>query len=187
MNNAQNVTAAKPPIGGAIYAAPVGTTLPTDTDTALDPAFEDLGFVSEDGVTNGSNIDSSDTKEWGGATVLTTLNSKDDTFKFKLLEILRKSVAEFVYGKNNVLGDLSTGLTIKVSSEDIPEVALVIDMIMRNNVKKRFCVPCAKISQIEDIVYEGKSAVGYNTTLKCTPDSAGYTHYEYIKQAQVSG
>lgn len=43
--NAQNVSAAKPKIGGAIYAAAIGTTLPTDTDTALDAAFKSLGYV----------------------------------------------------------------------------------------------------------------------------------------------
>lgn len=36
---------------GAANVAPVGTTLPTDSSTALDPAFVDLGFLSEDGAT----------------------------------------------------------------------------------------------------------------------------------------
>lgn len=187
MNNAQNVSAAKPPIGGAIYAAPVGTTLPTDTDTALDPAFKDLGFVSSDGITNGTNIDSSDVKAWGGDTVLTTINSKDDTFKFNLIETLREDVLKFVYGAANVSGSLLTGLHIGVSSQDVPEVALVIDMLLRGNVKKRFCVAAAKISNVEDIVYNDNNAIGYNTTLKCSPGSDGYTHHEYIKAANISG
>ena len=45
-NNASNVTAAKPKIGGAIYMAPTGTELPTDAETALNAAFVNLGFVS---------------------------------------------------------------------------------------------------------------------------------------------
>jgi hypothetical protein len=38
-------------ITGELYAAPVGTALPTDTSTALNAAFKGLGYFSEDGVT----------------------------------------------------------------------------------------------------------------------------------------
>ena len=31
-----------------------------------------------------------------------------------------------------------------------------------------------------DIVYKDSEAIGYETTLKATPDSSGQTHYEYI-------
>jgi hypothetical protein len=35
---------------GAVYIAPDGTALPTDATTALDAAFIELGYVSDDGV-----------------------------------------------------------------------------------------------------------------------------------------
>lgn len=187
MANAQNVSAAKPPVGGAIYAAPIGTTLPTDTDTALDAAFKSLGYVSDEGLTNTTNIESQNIKAWGGDTVLVTLTSKDDGFKFNLIESVDVDVLKSVYGDNNVSGDLTTGISINVSSEDIPEKAYVIDMIMRGNIKKRICVPSAKISAIEDIVYNDTDPVGYNITTDCTPDTYGNTHYEYIKKSGISG
>ena len=43
MANAQNVTAAKPKIGGAVSRAPLGSTLPTDAKAALNAAFKSLG------------------------------------------------------------------------------------------------------------------------------------------------
>ena len=52
MQDARNVTQASLKVGGAVYYAPIGTILPTDATTELDPAFKSLGYISEDGLTN---------------------------------------------------------------------------------------------------------------------------------------
>ena len=39
-NTVSNVTAGKPKIGGAVFRAALGSTLPTDATTALDAAFK---------------------------------------------------------------------------------------------------------------------------------------------------
>ena len=39
MAKAENVSTAKPKVGGAIYSAPSGTTLPNDAKTALSALF----------------------------------------------------------------------------------------------------------------------------------------------------
>lgn len=46
--DASKVTSAKPKVKGAIYNAPLGSTLPTDASSELDAAFKALGYVSED-------------------------------------------------------------------------------------------------------------------------------------------
>ena len=66
------VTAGKPKVGGALFRAPAGTALPTDAVTALAEAYKCLGYVSEDGVTNSTSIDSDEVKAWGGDIVLTS-------------------------------------------------------------------------------------------------------------------
>ena len=178
-----NVTAAKPKIGGAIYAAPVGTALPTDATTALNVAFKELGYASEDGITNSNSPESDTIKAWGGDTVLTLLKSKDDTFKFTLIEALNTEVLKIVYGNSNVTGTIEDGLTIKANSKDLEEHAWVIEMVLKDNAMKRIVIPQAKVSEIGDIAYGDSDAVGYETTLSCAADSAGNTHYEYIKSA----
>ena len=68
MSNSANVNAGKPAATGAIFVAPLGTTLPTDATTAKNGAFVELGYVSEDGVTNSNSTNSADIKAWGGDT-----------------------------------------------------------------------------------------------------------------------
>ena len=186
-NTASYVSAGKPNVGGAIYSAPKGTSLPTSTSEALDGSFACLGYCSEDGLTNSTNLESETIKAWGGDTVLTIQTSKDDTFKFTLLEVLNIDVLKFMYGADNVSGTLESGLNIKVNNADVDEVALVIDMIMRDSTAKRIVIPDCKISEIGDIVYSDSAAVGYETTVTCMPDGDGNNHYEYLLKASVSG
>ena len=61
-NTVANVSAGKPAVGGAIYIAPSGTTLPTDCTTALGTAFKALGYCSYDGRTNANSANSRDIK-----------------------------------------------------------------------------------------------------------------------------
>ena len=183
MTTASNVSAAKPQVGGAIHTAPVGTPLPTNAIDPLDSAFESLGYVSEDGITNGTALEVEKIKAFGGDTVLVIQKSKEDTFKYVLIEVKSKTVLGYVYGEDNVTGTLETGIAITVNNKDVPERSIIIDMIMRDNVLKRIVIPSCKISEVGDIVYSDGEAVGYDTTVDCTPDAEGNTHYEYLQKA----
>lgn len=180
MGNVANVSAGKPKVGGAICRAPLGTTLPTDAVTALDAAFKNLGYCSEDGLINSNTAETSEVKAWGGDTVLVIQSSKSDTYTFTLIESTNTEVLKSVYGDSNVSGDLTTGIVIKANNAEQEEKAWVIDMILKGGVLKRIVIPNGKVSQVGEIKYGDGSAIGYPTTLSCTPDTAGNTHYEYI-------
>lgn len=178
-----NVTAAKPKVGGSIYIAPVGTTLPTTAAGTLDNAFVELGYASEDGLTNNNTPESDVVKAWGGDTVLTLMNSRDDTFSLTLIEATNVEVLKLVYGDDNVTGTLATGIAITANTKDLDAHAFVIDMVLKGGAAKRIVIPNAKVSEIGEIAYTDSNAVGYETTLTCEADANGNTHYEYIKAA----
>src|SRR5690625_2654209 len=183
MSNAQNVTTAKPKVGGAIYTAPLGTELPTDAITELDSAFKSLGYVSEDGLTNENTPESEAIKAWGGDTVASVQTGKEDKFTYTLIEALNINVLKQVFGPDNVEGDLDTGISIKVNNKELQEHVVVIDMIMRGNILKRIVIPAGKVAEVGEISYKDEDPVGYETTLECIPDANGNTHYEYIQKA----
>lgn len=178
-----NVSAGKPAVGGAVYRAASGTTLPTDATTTLAAAFKALGYCGEDGLVNSNSPSTSDIKAWGGDTVLTLQDEKTDTFQFTLIEALNTEVLGAVYGSTHVSGDLATGLTVEATADEQAEAVWVVDMILNSSTKKRVVIPHGKISEIGDITYSDSDAIGYEITITALPDTDGVTHYEYLKQS----
>lgn len=175
-----NVSAGKPAIGGAVYVAPVSTSMPTNASSTLGAAFTGLGYISDDGLTNEHSPESDVVKAWGGDVVLTVNEGTEDKFTFKLIEILDVNVLKFVFGDNNVTGTLATGITLTVNGS-IPETkSLVVDMVLRDKALKRIVIPNAQISEVAEVEYADSDAVGYEVTVMALPDDNGTTHTEYI-------
>lgn len=181
MSDKSNVTAAKPKVGGAVYVAPVGTTLPTDTSTALNEAFKSLGYISDAGATNTNTPNVTTIRAWGGDEVLDISTEKSDQWQFNLIEVTNIEVLKLIYGSSNVSGTLDTGITINATNNELEEHAVVIDMILKGGTAKRVVLPAASVISVGTITYSDSAAVGYDTTLNCHPDANSRSHYEYIK------
>ncbi len=181
-NTATNVTTGKPNISGAVYVAPIGTTLPTDATTALDNAFVCLGYVSEDGLENNNDMDVSAIKAWGGMIVYRSLNELDDNFVLTLIESENTDVLKAVYGSNNVTVDASGNVTVAVKADDPEENVWVFELALRNSRAKRIVIADGAITAREAITYNDSDAVGYGITVSAYPDANGETHKEYLEK-----
>lgn len=184
MPTVTKVSAGKPKVAGAVYRAPLGTALPTDATTALAAAFLDMGYISEDGVTNSNSPDTEKIRAWGGQVVLIVSTEKPDTFKLTFLESLNENVLKTVYGDANVTVNAEAGtISVVANAEALEDHVYVIDMALRGGALKRVVIPSGALSALGDIVYKDDEAIGYEVTLDCMPDGSGNNHYEYIKLA----
>ena len=177
------VTNAKPAVGGGVHVAPIGTTLPTDATTALAAAFESLGYISEEGVTNSTTRETASIKEWGGADVLNPQTSFSSTYKMTFLDSADLNVLKAVFGASNVSGTLATGITVNVNSKELDEQSWAIDMVLQSGALERDIIPSGKITEVGDVQYVADDAVMFEVTITTHPDSSGNNAYKYIYKA----
>lgn len=181
-NNPDNVTYGKPKVGGSIFIAPVGATLPTDATTALDAAFQNAGYCSDDGLENEYKIDTDTVKAWGGDVVLTVDKGREDKFSFTMIESMKPEALKMVFGDSNVTGALASGIKVDVSASDLVPHSYVFELIAKGSILHRIVVPSATLSDLDKITYKDDDAVGFNVTLTASADSNGKTHYEYYSK-----
>lgn len=182
--NANNVSVGKPHgeddryAGGFWYGIKSKVTVPTDAVTTLDENFVDGGYLSDDGVTNSVDRDTTTVTAFGGDTVLNVTASKTETFQFGMLETSRDVMA-FVYGADNVSGT-DDAFVVKHNAKDNPHLVDVFEFAMTGDRVKRIVIPDGQVSDLDDVSYADGDAIVYTPTITAYPDSAGNTAYEYI-------
>lgn len=190
-NTVDYVSTGKPAGVGAIWRAPLGTTLPAAVDTTLAEAFKCLGYCSEDGVTNATNISTENIKAWGGDIVDTPMTEKIETYQFKAIESLNIDVLKAAYGDSNVTGTAATGITVRHNASDQAACVYVIDMLLRDGGKQRTVIPNAKLTSMGDVAYKDNEAIGFDMTFTALSGGFGAndndTSKDYKKQAATGG
>lgn len=181
VNNARNVSFGKPKLGGVAYCAPIGTPLPKGPDDQLDPAFVNVGFLSEDGITLTTDSDNATIVEMGGLTVLTVVSSSSETYQFVMLEQCVEAARARFGSQNVTVDDMGN---IRILHNGLPTEALewVFEILLTGDRKDRHVVPNATISEVGDITYNSTDAKGWDITLAANSDSRidSATSVEYI-------
>lgn len=152
-----------PPDGASVYAAELGTPLPSTATEALNVEFKDLGWVGDDGVTNSIQRDTTKHYAWGGEVVKVTQDKYTETVKLTLLESSNPEVLKVVFGASNVT---VSGDTIKVEHSRLPlgRKSFVIDFIDGNGAG-RILIREGQITEVGDVVYVHTDLVRYEITI----------------------
>lgn len=183
-NTTTNVTTGKPKVTGGIYRAPLGTALPTDATTALASAYESVGYVANDGVTNNTDMQSNNYRAWGGDLVISYMSEKTDTFEFGLIEELNPLTHKIVNGDTNVSGTLATGITVRANSTELESAVYVFEMLLRDGAVERIVVPNGKVTAVGEVAYKDDDVIVYPITITGQAGADGDTHKKFILKAE---
>jgi hypothetical protein len=139
----------------AISMAPVGAPEPVDADARLDAAFADLGYVSEDGVTETRERSTEQLRAWQNAAVVReSVTEATLRYQFVLIETKRETV-EAYYGETVDPGDGSIPI---IPANTGGRHAFVIDV---SDDFIRAWLPTAEVTEVGDQVYANGQPIGY--------------------------
>lgn len=164
--------------GGYAWVAPYGTALPTDAVTAIPEAFESLGYISEDGLTNTTDTDSEDYKDWAGDVIQSAQTSYAESYQASFLES-RASVLRVVYGDANVDDDGNGSIAVRHNGSFNEERSYIFESLVTTTLIKRTVIPRGAIFERDDVAETSEDLLAYTPTIKALPDSSGNTSYVY--------
>ena len=182
-NNQANVSAGKGVKGGYIFSAPTGTTLPTDIETTLDPAFKCLGFISEDGYVETVEEDSNDIVDMNGDLMDSSNSNRVESAQFTLAEIKAETLKR-QYGDANVT-DEGGLITVRHNSDSHPVFAYVLELVLKNGRRWRKVVPQGQSSELDDLTIASSELCQRALTMKYLTDESGNTCYDYYQSTET--
>lgn len=176
-NNSANVSAAKPKVGGAIFWAPAGTEVPTDAVTPLTGDFKNVGYVSEDGLTEKETRTSQKDKAWGGDTVNYSQTEYEKNYSFKMIET-NETTMTIRHGKKNVSATEGKLSKVVHTAEELPKGVWVFEMIIASMVVRKV-ISEAMVTETGEVSYKDSGLVAYPATLGVLPDKNGQYVVDY--------
>lgn len=183
------IAAPSPKVTGGVLFAPLGTTLPIDATSPLDPAFITLGRVSSDGVDKTEDRKTTDFYDWGGNLIAVLQDSFSIALKFKLLQLMNADVQAAAHGTANVTVTAPTTNTGTTISSQINAILLntgvwVIDAYYEK-MSMRFVVPYGRPTNIGPVKWVNKELAMYELTVRPFPDDLNNHAYEYWNDGVV--
>jgi hypothetical protein len=165
---------------GLAYEGQVGTVAPVGLTTSWGTGWHDLGLMSEDGLTEGSDQDRTEVRAWGyDSPVRTQISRKVTTFSVVFLETNAYVLSLYHAVPLSDMSSTGAGDTqflgfIQGQNTAPDERALGLDIIDGAR-RFRFIVPRCEVTDRGEIVYKGDEPVGYEVTFTALLSSDGTT------------
>jgi hypothetical protein len=166
---ANDATKVRVAVSGLVYHAPLLTTLPTDTTTALNVAFLHVGYISDEGIGADPEESTSDIRAWGGDLVRRVISEYGESYTFTMLETNTNSVAAY-FGNG-------TATAWEGRQVDIRK-AWVFHMTDGASIR-RVVLPDASVTDRGALTYATTEAISYPVTVSTYPNAAGVHSFHY--------
>jgi hypothetical protein len=173
---------------GPILSAPRGTPLPTAVDDELDAAFEDSGYISEDGLTLTPERSTEQVRDWSGSVVRELLTEFAAKLAWAHLETNEQALRNYL-GDDNVTVTAATStegkrITALLKGTEMPRKPYVFK-IKDGDARVLIVVPDGQVSETGEVSFVKSSALTWPVTLATYPDSEGVNVYIYLDDGQI--
>lgn len=185
-NNNDNVYAGKPKVGGAVWAAPLGTLVPQDAESALPDEFFCVGYISSDGFATSNTRKSEAKQAWGGDTVGSSQSEYSDSATLEMLETKPENL-RIVYGSGNVIVDPDDPRKYRVrhNSKELDSWVWVVEQLLGTDMVLRTVIDKAQVSEMEEVKRNNEDFMSYKVTLTMYSNADGDTYNDYY--APIAG
>ncbi|MFC5992950.1 hypothetical protein ACFQE5_01845 [Pseudonocardia hispaniensis] len=183
---ALNATLARLGVTGMIMVAPTGTTVPTDL-AAWGVGWADLGYISDDGLTESPDEDKAEFTPWQSNTpirVETTRSTK--TFQFTCWETNVNTVSLYYQVPASAMTTTGTAPDQIVSFNEQGKPARDLRAfgfdIIDGNYQRRIILPLAEVTERGEVVYKSDELIGYQMTVTAYPGTDGISIKRLFKE-----
>ena len=166
-------------VTGGVFFAPTGTALPTSPSASKNAAFLEVGYLTEDGITQSIGDTTTEIKAWQNADVVRRIQT-DHSAQFKLVLMETNANTLAAYSGDNY----SAGVE-QVKGGVMPRKAWILDVVDGSNLI-RIVIPDGQITERGDIQYVNGDAITRPITIECYPDASGVKAYIYYTTSAVS-
>jgi hypothetical protein len=147
--------------GGVFVSLDGSGTVPTDATTSIPGSFDELGYLSEDGVTQTINADTSNIQAWQNADIVRKVQTSHDvTYKFTALELNPTSLEAY-------FGNYNAGV-VEITSDPLPTVPWVVDVFDGDELI-RLAIPAGQVTERGDVQFVNNQAVTLPLTITAYP------------------
>lgn len=159
-NNASEVRVA---VDGAVRTAPLGTTAPTSVDATW-TGSSDVGYISEEGITESNNITVEKRRAWQrNAVVRTVVTEGETTFQFTMIQTTSATLAEY-YGIEVADIDTDEGSFVSDPGVEKPRKSYVLDFIDGDELVRKY-IPDGQVTETGDVTYVSQDIISYPVTI----------------------
>ena len=185
-NNTADVSNVKGVQGGYGFSASVTATLPGDSDpfAALGTGFDNMGFISSDGIEEEIDADTDTVTDMNGDVIYVVKSSETETLVLTLVNVTEAALKE-MHGHQNVTSG-STFWKVEHTVKDHDQRAYVFDLLLKDGRKLRKVVPNGQVTEVGSITYVSSEVYGREITITCMPDADGNRVIDYIQKTATT-
>lgn len=164
-------------VSGGVYVAPVGTALVTNATAALDAAFDELGYITEDGLQETVDQSVTTLRAWqNNDSVRHIEDSHDLMYELAVMESNAVSLLEWF---GNYAANTGAGTEAATHSAGLLPFRSWVFNIVDGSTVGRLVIPKGRITARADRTFSNGGAVTYGMTIDCFPDATGAKAYQY--------